>query len=32
MIEPVRINKEYILENVIHVVEKQYIDVQYFSK
>ena len=27
-----RTNREYTLENVIHVVEKQYIDVKYFSK
>ncbi len=31
MIEPKRINREYTLENVIHVVEKQYIDMKYFS-
>ena len=25
-------NREYTLENVIHVVKKQYVDVKYFSK
>lgn len=32
MIEPIRIDREYTLENIIDVVEKQYVDVKYFSK
>ena len=32
MMELKRINKEYTLENVIHVAEKQYIDVKYLSQ